>query len=63
MGTQFHQWLGNKKKDKNTSNKRKKYILDLYPNAKSDEIDMLCEMYTDKDIKEIMKLHGDEGKL
>jgi hypothetical protein len=26
MGTQFHQWLGNKKKDKNTSNKRKKYI-------------------------------------
>jgi len=63
MGTQFHQWLGNKKKDKNTSNKRKKYILDLHPNAKSDEIDMLCEMYTDKDIKEIMKLHGDEGKL
>ena len=63
MGTQFHQWLGNKKKDKNTSNKRKKYILDLHPNAMSDEIDMLCEMYTDKDIKEIMKLHGDEGKL
>lgn len=59
MGTQFHQWVGHKKKDKNNSSKRRKYVERLHPHAKSDELDMLCEMYTDKDLKEISKLYGD----
>ena len=58
MGKQFHQWVGHKKKDKNNDNKRRKYIESLHPSAKSDEIDMLCAMYTDKDIKELERLHG-----
>ena len=59
MGNQFHQWVGNKKKDKNNSSKRRKDVERLHPLAKSDELDMLCEMYTDKDLKEISKLYGD----
>ena len=59
MGTQFHQWIGHKKKDKNNSNKRRKDVERLHPHAKSDELDMLCELYTDKDLKEISKLYGD----
>ena len=59
MGTQFHQWVGHKKKDKNNSSKRRKDVERLHPHAKSDELDMLCELYTDKDLKEISKLYGD----
>ena len=59
MGTQFHQWVGHKKKDKNNSSKRRKEVERLHPLAKSDELDMLCELYTDKDLKEISKLFGD----
>ena len=55
----FHQWIGHKKKDKNNSSKRRKDVERLHPHAKSDELDMLCEMYTDKDLKEISKLYGD----
>ncbi len=59
MGTQFHQWVGHKKKDKNTSSKRRKEVERLHPLAKSDELDILVTMYTDKDIKEIQRLHGE----
>ena len=59
MGTQFHQWVGHKKKDKNSKDKNRKYIEQLHPTAKSDELDMLVELYTDKDIKELQRLHGD----
>jgi hypothetical protein len=59
MGTQFHQWVGHKKKDKNNSSKRRKEVERLHPRAKSDELDILTEMYTDKDLKEIAKLYGD----
>ena len=59
MGTQFHQWVGHKKKDKNTKDKNRKYIEQLHPHAKSDELNMLVNMYTDKDIKELQRLHGE----
>ena len=59
MGTQFHQWVGHKKKDKNNSSKRRKEVERLHPQAKSDELDMLADMYTDKDLKAISKLYGD----
>jgi acyl-CoA synthetase (AMP-forming)/AMP-acid ligase II len=59
MGTQFHQWVGHKKKDKNNSSKRRKEVERLHPHAKSDELDMLANMYTDKDLKEIAKLYGE----
>jgi len=58
MGKQFHQWIGHKKKDKGNSNKVRKYIEQLHPTAKRDELDYLATQYTEKDIKEIEKLSG-----
>ena len=59
MGTQFHQWVGHKKKEKNSKDKNRKYIEQLHPTAKPDELDILVNMYTDKDIKELQRLHGE----
>ena len=59
MGTQFHQWVGHKKKDKNNSSKRLKEVERFHPNIKSDEIELLAYLYTDKELKEIEKLHGE----
>ena len=58
MGKQFHQWVAHKKKDKGNTNKVRKYIEQLHPTAKRDELDWLCTQYTEKDIKEIEKLSG-----
>lgn len=63
MGKQFHQWIGHKKKSKSTSNKVRKYVEQLHPTAKRDELDQLCAMYTEKDIKLLDQLHGGDGKL
>ena len=59
MGTQFHQWVGHKQKDKNNSSKKRKQIADLHPLAKTDELSILVNMYTDKDLKEIQRLYGE----
>ena len=59
MGTQFHQWVGHKKKDKNNSSKRLKEVERFHPNIKSDEIELLASLYTDKELKDIAKLYGE----
>jgi hypothetical protein len=53
----FHQWLGNKKKDSNNS-KKTKFLMELYPNKKADEVEMLSGMMTDKEVKALAKTHG-----
>ena len=63
MGKQFHQWVGHKKKDKGNTNKVRKYIEQLHPSAKRDELDWLCTQYTEKEIKALDKLYGNDGKL
>ena len=61
MGKQFHQWVGNKKKDASDKKTREIYkVLEvLYPTAKRDELDMMSSMMTKKDIKELLASHGD----
>ena len=59
MGTQFHQWVGHKKKDKNNSSKRLKDVERFHPRAKNDELEMLANLYTDKDLKDIGELYGE----
>lgn len=59
MGTQFHQWVGHKKKDKNNNSKRLKDVERFHPRAKNDELEMLANLYTDKELKEIAKLYGE----
>ena len=59
MGTKFHQWIGHKKKEKNTTKGRLSVLEKMHPNMKRDELLQLADMYTDKEIKELQKQHGD----
>jgi len=54
----YHEWIGHKKKVGN--NKRVKLLLDIYPNKKQDEVEMLSELVTDKEVKELCRTHGME---
>jgi len=57
-----HPWIGFKKKadaDKKT-NAKKKTLLGLYPNAKESDIDVMCELITDAEIKEDLRQSGQE---
>lgn len=51
MGNQFHYWLAAKKKEGKSTNKIRKVVGQLYPNMKSDEMDLFLEMNTTKEIK------------
>lgn len=56
--TQFyHEWIGNKKKTGSDS-KKVKFLTEIYPNKKIDEIELLAKLSTDKDLKELAKRHG-----
>lgn len=61
--TFFHQWIGNKKKTGN-GNKKIKFLEEVYPNKKRDEIELLAEIATDKDIKDLARKYGmDEATI
>jgi len=62
MGKQFHYWLAAKKKEGKSTNKLRKVVAELYPNMKSDEMDMFLEMNTEKEIKEYCKELGWDDK-
>ena len=62
MGNQFHYWLASKKKEGKSTNKLRKVVAELYPNMKSDEMDMFLEMNTEKEIKEYCKELGWDDK-
>lgn len=55
--TFYHEWIGNKKKTGSNS-KKLKLLLELYPNTKEDEIELLATITTDKEIKELAKQYG-----
>jgi hypothetical protein len=59
----FHEWVGHKKKTGSNS-KKTKFLAELYPSKKMDEIEMLSELTTDKEMKEIARKHGmDEATI
>jgi len=53
----YHEWIGHKKKAGSDS-KKVKFLSNIYPNKKMDEIEMLAAMVTDKELKELAKKHG-----
>ena len=59
MGTPRHTWISPKKKEAGASAKRK-VIEEMYPHAKDDEIDLLCKLVTNAEIKGYKKNKGDE---
>lgn len=56
----FHEWIGFKKKKGDT--KRLKFLLNLYPNRKQDELEMMAEIMDLKDFKELAKDVGYSDK-
>ena len=55
--TQFHPWIGLKKK-KDDSSKAVKLLAQIYPNMKMDEVETLARISTKKEIKELAEQHG-----
>jgi len=57
MGNTFHYWIKTPKKGAST-NKERKFLQQLHPSAKEDELDMLVEINTKDDLKEYARELG-----
>jgi hypothetical protein len=53
----YHEWMGLKKKG-GSNGKKIKFLEELYPNKKSDELELLAKISTDKEIKELARSYG-----
>jgi len=58
----YHEWIGNKKKTGSDS-KKVKFLSEVYPNKKIDEIELLAKLHTDKDLKELARKYGMEDSV
>ena len=61
IGTQRHQWIAPKKKEPGAGS-IKKQLAELFPHMKDDEIDLMAELNTKKDIDAYAKAQGLETK-
>lgn len=52
----FHQWIAGPKKEKNTAIK---VLMNLYPNAKIDELELLSQLMSKKELKQLLEDHGE----
>lgn len=60
LGNQRHYWLPTKKAEKD--NKAIRFLTELYPTAKSDEIELLAELNSKQDLKDLAREHGWDDK-
>lgn len=56
---QFHPWIGFKKKAGN-NNKAVKFLMQIYPNMKTREVELLAELSTKRELQQLAKEHGIE---
>lgn len=61
LGTHRHQWIAPKKKEAGASGIRKQ-LTELFPHYKDDEIALMAELNTKKDIDAYLKKLGEETK-
>jgi hypothetical protein len=61
MGTPRHTWIAPKKKEAGLSTKRKA-LMEIFPAYKSDEIDVMAQIVTQKEIDAYNKAAGQEKK-
>lgn len=54
----YHEWIGFKRKPGTSSSKKVKFLLDLYPHKKQDECELLADLMTMAEFKELAKDHG-----
>jgi hypothetical protein len=58
----FHEWIGFKKKG--AGNKKLKFLTELYPTRKLDELELLSQLATDKEVKDLARTYGyDEATI
>jgi hypothetical protein len=62
LGTFRHNWIAPKKKEAGPAGSVKKQLAELFPNMKSDEIDLLAEVTTKKELDQYLKDHGQDKK-
>lgn len=53
----FHEWIGLKKRV-SAGSKKSKFLATLHPTMKISEVELMAEMYTDKEIKDLAIAHG-----
>jgi hypothetical protein len=58
MGNQRHYWLAAKKKDSANNGKIIKFLSNLYPAMKQDELELLAQLNDEQDVKELAKNLG-----
>jgi hypothetical protein len=61
IGTFKHQWIAPKKRE-GTDNKATKFLREMYPLAKDDEIELLRRLNSKDDLKQLAKQHGWDDK-
>jgi hypothetical protein len=61
IGTFRHQWIAPKKKEGSDS-KSSKFLREMYPHLKEDEIELLRKINTKDDLKRLAKQHGWDDK-
>jgi hypothetical protein len=61
LGSQRHPWIAPKKKVAGASAKRKALVA-MYPHYKDDEIDVMMQIVSDKEIKQYSKDSGEDSK-
>jgi hypothetical protein len=60
MGKHYHEWLPAKKEENNS--KAERFLAELYPALKSDEIKLLAEVNDTDDLKRLAREHGWDDK-
>jgi len=59
----WHEWIGYKKKA-GTNGKKIKFLEELYPDHKTDELELMSKLITDKELKDLARGHGmDEATI
>ena len=61
MGTQKHQWIAPRKKEPGNTSIRKQ-LAEIYPHLKDDELDLMAQINTKKDIDDYTKALGQDVK-
>ena len=61
LGTAYHEWIATKKKTSG-NNKLRKFLEKIYPNAKTDEIDVLLLVNDKESIKTLARSLGYDDK-
>ena len=61
LGKFRHQWIAPKKKDTASNvNEVKKILMELRPNMKMSDIELMSKLVTKKDLKEYLRDHGND---